>query len=455
MDFTPLFVLIGFLLVGFASCGAQSLSSFSRSALADLCGQRRKPKRLRQILKSYEQAATAAASLRIILVQILAVTLFFWIFPMMEPHPDFRAVSHKIYSFAFGPEWCLLVAVSSALTLAAAIWLPYPLVKVWGTPFVYYTWPIWRVVAVLLYPLTLCYLFCEAIFCRLAGQVDDSNEEEAFEEEIRTIVTEGHREGLLEEDAREMIEGVIEMGDRSVSEIMTPRTDMTCIPKTLTWEEMLVQVIPIPHSRVPVYDTNRDDIIGVLIAKDLIAELARENPKERRQWTELLHEPFFVPETKPIGVLLQEFQKTPSRMHGDNSENRNHKPHSHLAIVLDEYGGVSGLVTIEDILEEIVGDITDEFDPVIDEEDIRNVGDDVFEVLGRVHVDELNEQLGLNLPEDEDFDTIAGLIFSTLGHMPRNDETLTFGDERPVRFTVLQASKRRIEKVRVERNFTN
>ncbi|MDR3108780.1 MAG: hemolysin family protein [Planctomycetaceae bacterium] len=450
----PLLVLIGFFLVGFASCGAQSLSSFSRSILTDLCERSQKTALLRQILKNYEFAATAAAVLRIILVQVLTVTLFFWIFPMFNTTDAVNLMATNTDKLWF--EWTLLVVTASVVTMAGVIWLPYPIAKLWGTHFVFYTWFIWRAVSVVLYPLVIFYIFFDAVFCRLSGVMDDSNDEEAFEDEIRTIVTEGHREGLLEEDAREMIEGVIEMGDRSVSEIMTPRTDMTCIPKTLTWEEMLLMLPQIPHSRIPVYDTNRDDIVGVLNTKDLIPELARENPKDRRQWTELLHDPFFVPETKPIVVLMREFRRNPQRANGNVSDGNiipaSNKPHSHLAVVLDEYGGVSGLVTLEDILEEIVGDITDEYDPIVDEAEVNEVSPDVYEVLGRVHIDDLNEQLGLSLPEDEDYDTIAGLIFSELGHIPHTGETLAFGNEQTINFTVLQVTKRRIEKVRIERN---
>lgn len=451
-------ILVGLFLVCFASCGAQALTTFSRHRLEELCEKYRTPKRLGVILKNYERVASAAAALRVILAQSVVVYLVLGVFARMVNEPG------RIDFYPDGIDAVKLNLLGSLLLLAAIIWVPFPLVKLWGTPFVYFTWPLWHLTAFVLYPLELVNRFVKAIFCRLAGYTADESEEDAFEEEIRTIVTEGHREGLLEEDAREMIEGVIELSDVSVSEIMTPRTDMICISKTLTWEEMLQQVIPIPHSRIPVYDTNRDDIIGVLIAKDLLPELARQNPKERLHWTELMNEPYFVPETRKVGSLLQTFQKMPRPYREASKEDSeapaneptewlgHPKAHSHLAIVLDEYGGVSGLVTLEDILEEIVGDIVDEHDPVIEQEDIRTIDASTFDVLGRVHIDELNEQLDLDLPEDEDFDTIAGLIFSTLGRVPRSGEMLSYGKERPLRFTVLEATNRRIELVRIERN---
>jgi CBS domain containing-hemolysin-like protein len=283
------------------------------------------------------------------------------------------------------------------------------------------------------------------IFCRLAGHTEN---EDAFEEEIRTIVTEGHREGLLEEDAREMIEGVSELQDVTVSEIMTPRTDMKCIADSLSWEEMLQAVIATTHSRIPVYKETRDDIIGVIHARNLLRELALNTPDQRPHWTELMSEPLFVPETKPVDTLLQEFQNV--RPSGNESDDR---ARGHLAIVLDEYGGVAGIVTLEDILEEIVGEITDEHDTVVTTEEIEKVSPDVFEVLGKVRIDELNSELGLDLPEEEDYDTVAGFIFSTLGHVPEMGESVDFEhDGQKVRLTVIAVTRRRIEKVRVERN---
>jgi CBS domain containing-hemolysin-like protein len=320
----------------------------------------------------------------------------------------------------------------------------------------------------LLFPLTLVDRFFNVFFHRLAGQTEEPDDEEAFEEEIRTMVTEGHREGLLEEDAREMIEGVIELSDFTVSEIMTPRTDMKSISNALSWDEMLAAVIATPHSRIPVYKDNRDDIIGVIHAKDLLRELVKNDPLQRCPWTELMTEPLFVPETKPVDTLLQEFQNTKpigsskniSDKTGSNQtvscknstdEDISQRAKGHLAIVLDEYGGVSGVVTLEDILEEIVGEIVDEHDPMVVTEEIKELDTETFEVLGKVRIDELNETLDLDLPEEEDYDTIAGFIFSTLGHVPSVGETVDFEHEGKLsRFTVIEATRRRIEKIRIK-----
>jgi len=323
------------------------------------------------------------------------------------------------------------MAAGAALLLALAeIWIPYTLARMWAEPFLFFTWPLWRAVSVLTIPLVAVAWFLDTVVHRLADRPSEPPNEESFEDEIRTIVTEGHREGLLEEDAREMIEGVIELGDVVVSEIMTPRTDMISMPVSLTWQEAIDVVVKIGHTRIPVHDNTLDDIIGILYAKDLLPELAKGADADRRPWTSLLREPHFVPETKPVDVLLQEFQR-----------NR-----AHMVVVLDEYGGVSGLVTMEDVLEEIVGEIIDEYDKDL-VDGIRELDDRAVEALGKVHVDEINQRLGLSLPEDGDFDTIGGLVFSELGHVPVEGEELVHDN---VRITVIEATRRRIERLRIE-----
>jgi Mg2+/Co2+ transporter CorC len=247
----------------------------------------------------------------------------------------------------------------------------------------YYTWPLWRAVGLLMAPLVWGARFVDTVFHRVAGRMPEVPDEESFEDEIRTIVTEGHREGLLEEDAREMIEGVIELGDVVVSEIMTPRTDMVSMPLSLSWQEMLQFVVRVRHTRIPVHENNRDDIIGILYTKDLLPELAKGPDEPRTPWKSLLRAPWFVPETKPVDDLLQEFQQT----------------RNHMVVVLDEYGGVSGLVTMEDVLEEIVGEIIDESDKDL-VDGIREIDHRTAEALGKVHIDEINERLALDLPDD-------------------------------------------------------
>jgi len=424
-------ILLGFLfvLVGFSSLASRSLKSFSRHDLEELCEKRDVPEKFHRILKEYERTANTVGMFRLLCTSAVLICAVF--------HID----------AAFSPEnVTVLVGVVFGL-LAVEIWLPNAFSRLWGTAFVYRTWPIWRFLALFLHPLDLVDRFVDVFFHRLAGKSPKADDEEAFEDEIRTIVTEGHREGLLEEDAREMIEGIMELGSFTVSDIMTPRTDMVCIPTSLSWDDMLKEIVVNAHSRIPVYGENRDDILGVLHVRDILAEIAMKPPVERCAWTELVKEPLFVPETKPVDTLLQEFQNLKPKTDDGVSHT---KPH--LAIVLDEYGGVSGIVTLEDILEEIVGEIADEHDDAVEVEEIAEIDADTFETLGRTRIDDLNERLGTALPEEEDYDTVAGFIFSTLGHIPEVGERVDYEKgSRTIRFIVIEATRRRIEKVRIER----
>ncbi len=336
-----------------AALGARSLAQFSPHELKEICRRRNHPDRLGQILKRRDQVGLAAETLQVMATAVFVGAATFWVWS------DWGAP---------GPAQPLLIwgtAGGVLLLLAAEIWLPWAVARLWADPFLYYTWPVWRKVGFMLAPLGLAARFVDAVFHRLSGRPPEEPDEDSFDEEIRTIVSEGHREGLLEEDAREMIEGVIELGDVDVSRIMTPRTDMLSVPADVSWEEALEEVIKTGHTRVPVFGKNRDDIVGILYIKDLLPELAKPAPDRVQPWTTLLRQPVFVPETKPVDALLQDFQRG----------------RHHMAVVLDEYGGVSGVVTMEDVLEEIVGEIVDEYDAA-EVEPIRLLGEGVCEALG-------------------------------------------------------------------------
>ena len=411
--------LAGLVVTCLVAIGARSLVEFSRHDLEEICRRRKSPDRLGQILKKHDQVALAVETLQVIATAVLVCTVAFWVWSKsLDGGPPHRNL--------------LILATSAGalLLMAAEIWIPWAVVRLWAEPFLYYTWPLWRAVSVLLAPLVLGARFVDTVLHRMAGRVPEVPNEDSFEDEIRTVVTEGHREGLLEQDAREMIEGVIEMSDVDVSEIMTPRTDMVSMPLSFSWQEALDFVVKVGHTRIPVHDKNHDDIVGTLYTKDLLPQLAKKADEPLPSWTSLLREPYFVPETMPVDQLLQEFQRT----------------RNHMAVLLDEYGGVSGLVTMEDVLEEIVGEIIDEYDKDL-VDGIREIDERSAEVLGKVHIDEINERLELDLPEDGDFDTIGGLIFSVLGHVPVAGEELVW---KNVRFTVLEATRRRLERVRIE-----
>jgi CBS domain containing-hemolysin-like protein len=404
-----------------AAVAARSLSEFSRHELEEIARTRQKPERFAEILRHHDRVALGVEMVVALLVSlaVCAGTLWAW-----QASDDWAWSPWLVFALA--------VIVLGQMIAVATVWIPWSVARISAARFLFWSWPLWNFVGHLALPLVWSARVVDGLLHRLAGRKPQEADEDSIEEEIRTIVSEGHREGLLEEEAREMIEGVIELGDVVVSHIMTPRTDMHMIPLNTPWEDAVEKIIDSGHTRLPVYDKTRDDVVGILYSKDLLPELAKCAEEPRRPLSALLRKPLFVPETKPIDDLLQLFQKS----------------RTHIAVVLDEYGGVSGLVTIEDVLEEIVGEIDDEYDQQAEIE-IKKIDDDVCEALGRAHVDEINEVMGFELPEEEDFDTIGGFVFAEFGRVPTAGESITWQDA--VRVTVLEASRRRVNRVRLER----
>jgi CBS domain containing-hemolysin-like protein len=231
----------------------------------------------------------------------------------------------------------------------------------------------------------------------------------------------------LDEFRHEVLAGVLEMGETVAREVMVPRTDMVCLEAGLSLEEVLAAVVDAEHSRVPVYEEKVDNIIGVLYTKDLLKvwHSGREGFDVRR----IIRPAYFIPETKPIAILLREFQRK----------------RVHMAIVVDEYGGVGGLVTLEDVLEEAVGEIQDEYD--VTEEQVTRLGDDEYLLDARLGIERLGELLGLTVEKDE-FESLGGLAITMLGHLPKPGEDFTLGGWR---FTVDKATDRKVIGIRVTR----
>lgn len=413
--------LLSLFLCCLAAIGARTLRDFSRRDLQEICEAHDDSTTFGEILRGHERTALGLEILVVIGTAIAVATSVFWIYDRWHGDLALRWQTILLYSLGAG----ILIAVTK-------VWIPWTISRLFAAPFLYRTWPIWRVISWLAAPLIWGANLVDLSAHRLVGRTRLESTEESLEEEIRTIVTEGHREGLLEEDAREMIEGVIDLGDADVVQIMTPRTDMNMIRVDLEWDDIVAEVIKTGHTRIPVYAKTRDDIVGILYVKDILPELMKAPGQPRRPLGEILRKPLFVPESKAVDALLEMFQQM----------------RTHIAIVLDEYGGVSGLVTIEDVLEEIVGEIVDEYDQV-EEQDIRVVDENTVEALGRTHVDEINSAMDLELPEVADYDTIAGFVFSELGRVPMVGESVIWNDA--VKVTVLEATRRRIDRVRIER----
>lgn len=264
----------------------------------------------------------------------------------------------------------------------------------------------------------------------LTGMNSEDLEEKVSREEIRSLVEVGQEHGVINETEKEMINSIFEFDDKLAEEVMTPRTDVYLINIEKPLNEYLDELLEEKYSRVPVYEGDSDNIIGILYMKDFMLE-ARKLGFENVDVRSLIHPAYFVPERKNIDDLFKELQ---------TSKN-------HIAILIDEYGGFSGIVTIEDLIEEVMGKIDDEFD--IGEPDIRKIDANTYIVNGLLSVDELNECLHLELDEDsEDYDTLSGLLISLMGHIP------TEGDDRiiehnNIQFKIEEVKEKRIEKVKI------
>lgn len=238
---------------------------------------------------------------------------------------------------------------------------------------------------------------------RLAGVDPKAENEQVTEEEIRMLVDIGEEKGVIEESEAELIENVFEFNNITAADVMVHRTDMTALCVRDSAEEILAVIRESGFSRFPVYDEDADDIVGVLSTREFLLNAQSASPLPLGK---LLRAPYLVPETIRADVLLREMQKKKA----------------HMAVVLDEYGGTSGLITMEDLLEEIVGDIYDEFDEQ-EEQDIMPLEENLWRIQGGAPLDEINEALHVSLPEDEEFDTLGGLIYSRLTTIPEDGAT--------------------------------
>lgn len=247
------------------------------------------------------------------------------------------------------------------------------------------------------------------------------------EESLEKAIIEARAEGEVEPDEESMLLGILRFNDLQVQDTMIPRTDIDCVPDDMELADVARLIVKSGHSRIPVYRDTRDNMVGILHAKDLLRCML-EPAGGHAPVAKVMREPFFVPETKSIRTLLQEFRAQKQ----------------HIAIAIDEYGGTSGLITIEDVLEEIVGDIEDEHDTPR-EEDIRHLGDGVYELTGRALLEDLAE-IGVKL-DSEEVDTIGGYLSMESGHVPSTGEKFVLDGWQ---FTVLNADRKLIHKLRME-----
>ncbi len=406
-------VVIATVLSGFFALNASALRAFRRVQLEEAFKGEKGRHRLAKLERHLPALRLTSSFCRALVNLILAIAILYltdrregWVGPL---------------------AWTILIAGGLIAVFGVAI--PQAWANCAGEKVLAKTLEILLACRYALYPVMAAMQLLDFPIRRLAGADDEGDENgENAKQEILQAASEGRAEGSVDADEVKMIASVIEFAQTRAGEIMTPRTDIFALPAETPWEQAVPRIVQAGHTRVPVYDGDLDNIIGILYAKDLLGHVEKDRSPALR---EVIRKPFLVPETKFLDDLLREFKARKV----------------HLAVVLDEYGGTAGLVTMEDVVEEIVGEIADEYDraaPVM----VQRIDEKTLEVDGRFHVDDLAEQLGLRISDDVDYDTVAGLVFSGLGYIPAVGETLrAYGAE----FTVLAADERKITKVHVRR----
>jgi CBS domain containing-hemolysin-like protein len=404
----------GFLLSSVGGLGGELLDRFAGRSLEAYCRLKKNRERFGAVLDHQDAAIRGSEYLRLIgtVIFLLGGTAAWF---ASEP-PTYIEIS----LWGFG---------ATLLLMLMHVWLPVAVTRFASTRVLYHTWPFWRSLASFMRPLAAPGEFVELLTRRIAGKEEsEDEEEEQLEDEIRTIVAAGTREGYFGPGVREMITGVMTLHEDTVGHIMTNRDNVDAIDVNATWEDVMETIVKAGRTRFPVFEGNLDKIIGVLYVKDLLPLLqTREAPEQSLR--DIIRRPWTVPVDRSVELLLREF------LHS----------RSHMAIVLDEFQQTVGVVTIEDALEEIVGEIVDESDEE-EEYQITIINESTVEADGRVMIDDLNELLGWDLPESDDYETIAGYVLSSTGTIPETGQQLTIGEAE---IEILLASNRKIESMRV------
>lgn len=409
------------LVASVAAIQARAVRGAQRHRILERCRASGRPERYDEIVAGSETIAFVAASIVVIAAAVATLLVGQ---PLLADPAKSRVLGVSEVAGWIAVVWLMLVVVPMLVTKIAGPWI------------VVATWRLWRPIVRLASPVVR---LLGAVGTLLGGFVGRRGEEpaESVQDELRLVVDEAHREGRLERAARDMIEGVMELNEAKVSQIMTTRTDMISIPLATPWEEAVRLASESHHTRLPVWDRSRDDIVGILHTRELLEKLVEAMPAapggkaSLPELRPLLRPPYFVPESMSVQKLLREFQRT----------------HTHMAVVTDEFGGVSGIVTIEDALEEIVGEIADEHDEAFSD-GIRMLTPDICEARATVRIADINEKMGLELPEEADFETVGGFVFHQCGRPPAVGERI---ESHGAAIEVLAATGRRIDLLRLER----
>lgn len=386
--------------------------------LEEYCLQKQQPLIFSRIFDYRDPMEVGAGVLQMICLAMFVCSMVGWLFGdrMLDNVPALR--------------FTLSAAVIGFVLVVTQSWIPWAVSRIASPQFLFRTYRWWRLVALVGSPFLVGEKFVSAMFARASGQSEEEeDEEEAFEDEILSLASEAQHDGFLERDTREMIEGVMDLDDSDVTKIMTPRSRVDAMEVNTDWEEMLEFVVKSGRTRIPIFEEKIDNIVGILFAKDLLRESLRKNNK-RRPLKKMLRAPVAVQDSVRLDTMLAIFLQ--GRMH--------------MAVVRDEYQGFAGVVTIEDVLEEIVGEIVDETDAE-EREQIVMLAPTIAVVDGATPIDRVNEKLGVLLPEDEDFATVSGLIMRELKDIPRPGQELMILN---VKVEIKEANRRAIRVVQLE-----
>jgi len=328
-------------------------------------------------------------------------------------------------------DYLIAFVASLAIFSVFSLAIPYAWAKYAGETLISRTYWILAAFPAVAAPILYILQLYDGFVRRLAGVPEPTPEDEQdqMQEEFLEDLEQRRIDGAVDEEEQEMIENVLDLAERTAGEIMTPRTDLIAVDVCAGLATVVETIRAAGQSRIPVYEGTIDNIFGLIYAKDLLAEIG--SPPEGFSLRARIREAYFVPETKPLRALLHEFQ--------------NQK--LHLAVVLDEYGGTAGSVTLEDIIEELVGDIADEYDAAR-RESVRKIDENTIEADARTYVEDLNDEYELGLPEDEDYDTVGGFVFSRLGYVPKAGEDFHYEN---LKITIASAAPRRVKRVRIQK----
>lgn len=416
MDPIPLWVLgaVGLFSSIFFSVAIGALQNYSKIKLESLFRSQAGKKRVKGYIERSDQILLSVRVLNALSSILLVISITF-------------LVATRVVEVWAEVLWSLLLSLCFVVIVAEVI--PGTLARRRAERVLRLLFPVLDALSRAILPFTAVVNFILRIALRVAGIREKENGEEEIEKDILEAVSEGEREGYIKQEDRSMIASILDFRDEDVAGVMTPRTEMVSIPDSSSLADAIKIAEEKGHSRIPVHCGNRDSIVGVVYVKDILFAMANGDAK-KKPVTDIMRKPFFVPETKRITSLLREFQ---------NGQ-------QHMAIVLDEYGGTAGLITVEDIVEEIVGEIADEYDTADDDFYIKQLDEHSLVAQGVVRIDDVNEELEIEIPEDQGFDTVGGFLAHSMGRIPAKGEHYTWNGTT---FTILEADERRIKKVKV------